>query len=40
MQGYFNFPVSVETCFVSEYMVNLGECFMRCCEEIYLFVFG
>jgi hypothetical protein len=38
--GVFNLIVSVEACFISDYMISFGEGFMRCWEESILFWFG
>lgn len=38
--GYFNFILSAGTCFVTEYIVNFGECSMCGANNVYSFVFG
>lgn len=39
IMGYSNFSVSIEICFVIEYMVSFREGSMLCCEEGLFFVF-
>lgn len=38
-ENYSNFIVSVETCFETEYVVNFGDCSVRCSGK-GIFFFG